>query len=389
MSRRRSSRAQVNSWNQGDLSKRLDRMGYGPEQEPPADYVPKPPPVVVNEPDPYEIPDWWSDDYAEETLRIAEKVTRRTLAARRIPTNRTMALDLADAVIFEGLTFRSRFQHSDSDNMPQAWYATLTVWLSNYARQWLIGIGDERRTLHKAYSTSSVEANNEMLGDSWLGPGEGRDSIMIRSLDLMPPERFVLLEEAILDGVDPREGDYKPDTLCSMAGCDKPRQAQGLCNNHYQQDRYHWTGTRRAEPFIPKVERQCTEPGCEELVGPSGYRDLCRGHYRAAKDAEAPQCQEPGCESPAVTRGRCTRHYQQWLNTQGGPCSVKGCGRTERTRGLCSMHYQRWRTYGSTDLPEKVKATCTAPDCDLVVLAKGLCSKHYARQKYAKKKAAS
>ena len=64
-------------------------------------------------------------------------------------------------------------------------------------------------------------------------------------------------------------------------------------------------------------------------------------------------CLCPGCDRPAVSRGRCVAHYQSWRRSslytpkpgrqpRGAgrlTCTHDGCDRPQSAKGLCARHY--------------------------------------------------
>ena len=61
---------------------------------------------------------------------------------------------------------------------------------------------------------------------------------------------------------------------CSVEGCQKPRQAAGLCTLHYGRQRKY--GDPLREPAKP-VRAACSIEGCERAAV---ARKLCNGHYQ-------------------------------------------------------------------------------------------------------------
>lgn len=77
-------------------------------------------------------------------------------------------------------------------------------------------------------------------------------------------------------------------TLCKVEGCDRPIEARGLCNMHYQRWWNHGTTDRKRRGIGEKQE--CKVIGCDMTTkGGFGY---CGVHYRRFK-----RYGDPGVES--------------------------------------------------------------------------------------------
>lgn len=112
--------------------------------------------------------------------------------------------------------------------------------------------------------------------------------------------------------------------VCSVAVCDRPAWARGLCRAHYQ--RWRTTGDAGRTPVRPVQDRDgpCTVHGCDRIRKTAG---LCATHYWRSR--------VHGDPGPA-----------EIMTSRAGPCSVVGCDRRTVGRGLCRMHYERQRKGG-------------------------------------------
>jgi hypothetical protein len=106
--------------------------------------------------------------------------------------------------------------------------------------------------------------------------------------------------------------------LCSFEGCDRKRDARGLCASHYSQ----W---KRNVPLFP--------------IG-SKYDDR-------------PKCSFDGCEGKRSAKGLCHTHYrQQWRGEELSPitrplgrtiCAVSACAEPRepgKKQVLCATHFK-------------------------------------------------
>lgn len=155
-------------------------------------------------------------------------------------------------------------------------------------------------------------------------------------------------------------------TTCVIDGCDRPRLGKAaVCKGHWQ--RVYRGGDpgandfRRAPGSIPPT---CSIAGCDRPVRAYG---MCAAHrqrtYSGAtvegpigpnRKAPPEPCAVDGCEAPSRARGWCNPHYQRWVRS-GDPlgerapygailvCTVDGCERDHRTGGYCDTHYRRMR----------------------------------------------
>lgn len=90
-----------------------------------------------------------------------------------------------------------------------------------------------------------------------------------------------------------------PDRTCSVANCERPVLARGLCGRCYQ----------RAE----KARTLTSHPKAVRLGVPTGPRPGTRARREV--------CSVHDCGSISVSRGWCSRHYQKWLK-HGDPLWV-------------------------------------------------------------------
>lgn len=77
------------------------------------------------------------------------------------------------------------------------------------------------------------------------------------------------------------------ESICSVAGCDKPAKSRGWCNRHYCRWRYYGD--------------------------PEGTRQITVG------------CSAPDCDGEHLARGLCAKHYARW-KTHGDISVVKSGG---------------------------------------------------------------
>lgn len=104
--------------------------------------------------------------------------------------------------------------------------------------------------------------------------------------------------------------------ICSVANCDKPNCAKGLCSTHYQRQRDRPNG---------------------DLSDPV---------------RRPPECIVDGCAQKVLAKGLCAKHYSRSTSRPNGDlsdpvrgptiCSVDGCGGKVRGKGLCAKHYSKF-----------------------------------------------
>ena len=103
--------------------------------------------------------------------------------------------------------------------------------------------------------------------------------------------------------------------MCSFEGCDKLRNAYGLCHGHRLQQR---KGQELRPLGQKKPPRVCSFEGCDKHARAYG---LCPAHRRQQLKGEelqplrhinrSPTCSFEGCERPTDGRGLCSSHRRQ------------------------------------------------------------------------------
>lgn len=138
--------------------------------------------------------------------------------------------------------------------------------------------------------------------------------------------------------------------ICTIGGCDRPHEARGLCDLHYQ----------RVRRGLDPRGRQCEACG-KYLAEVFGER---YGKRRYCSDACKPRCAVLGCADHVRKRDLCGPHYAQqrvigeakpWTrrwNPAGGDCRI--CGRPAgfeiRSRIHCSARCaQQAKRHGSRE----------------------------------------
>lgn len=112
--------------------------------------------------------------------------------------------------------------------------------------------------------------------------------------------------------------------ICSVAGCDKPTHANGLCSAHDNRLRRH------GDPLGGRAFRQrqsgpCSQPDCDRQATRKGY---CSRHYlRLRKHGDPSICLNPIGERPPT-------------------CQVDGCEAAHHAHGFCANHAFRYKKYG-------------------------------------------
>ena len=110
------------------------------------------------------------------------------------------------------------------------------------------------------------------------------------------------------------------------------------------------------------MDARCSVESCRVKIY---ARELCGRHYRqqlrhgqVSPDRLPRECEVPGCDRRARTRGWCHGHYLRWSRTgdfqadvplrrsSRGTCAVSGCARAVASAGLCEAHRQRVRLTG-------------------------------------------
>jgi hypothetical protein len=116
---------------------------------------------------------------------------------------------------------------------------------------------------------------------------------------------------------------------CSVAICDNPSQALGLCHAHLARVKRH--GETQADIPIGKVPPRkavtvCKAPGCDRNGGRKG---VCEKHYQRFR--------KNGTYETAIVRPQPGTYPLRGK----GPCIIDGCERLAFTRGMCGTHYSR------------------------------------------------
>lgn len=121
-----------------------------------------------------------------------------------------------------------------------------------------------------------------------------------------------------------------PERTCSIEGCEKPKQARGWCNAHYQ--RWLRTGDTgeplvKAHPKRPPEPKTCSIDGCDRKHYGKG---LCNAHW---------------------LRQRRRGTTEPWQPADREVCIVEGCENIEYslTTHLCGKHYLRNLRHGDID----------------------------------------
>jgi Recombination endonuclease VII len=90
----------------------------------------------------------------------------------------------------------------------------------------------------------------------------------------------------------------------------------------------------------------CKIYGCIKAVFNDG---LCADHYEEQRLASLPSCKAEGCAEKSIYAGLCDHHYRNQPQVDVNICSVDGCGRPVIARELCGPHLQRLYHYGALD----------------------------------------
>lgn len=180
---------------------------------------------------------------------------------------------------------------------------------------------------------------------------------------------------------------------CDVPGCDRDRNALGLCRAHRDQMRagkqFTAIGERPAKRAVA-----CGDPsGCQS---PAAIRGLCKKHYNALRYRErksgAPKrggirvgtpCLR--CGDPSISVGLCREHYNESRRRPGAkyrtridalgnrlPCTVDGCERPVHSNMLCNAHYQ-----SMSRTPAAARIECPLPGCTAPMYAtQTVCRNH-------------
>lgn len=132
---------------------------------------------------------------------------------------------------------------------------------------------------------------------------------------------------------------------CSVAGCDRRREAKTFCLKHYKRWKRH------------------------------GDPEGCR------KSRQQIGCQVDGCDNPHAARGWCKQHYYRWYYTgdpqtpvqhSNGktpePCKVDGCNGKRNGGGYCNKHGKRVRAWGDPNALGYGQVTSTTPTYVYVIV---------------------
>lgn len=336
-------------------------------EDPPADYVPNLPPVVVPE---RSWRDWWptdpaeSDVWAAETLAITEKVWRRqglTIYFGR--RNQEVKDELHGWLIEQALKIREHCTYlPESDDPLDTWCGVLYSLLAKNAA-WYFAEVREKSHLWDGSLDQLEEREAE------TGYHVARHALHGIPVEMTDPERFVILLESLERREDPRGGEAKADGLCIEYGCYELTEARRRCHTHHMA----W--------LLLHARGRCTVEGCEDFANQKG---LCNAHYREQKlaDPDRPHCIEDGCDKPAISRQLCDTHYRARRRNGGslpersrpkaeGPCSLDGCDRPAKRKGLCRAH--------AAEARDAAMPPCTVEGCEDLQKARGLCWTHYHR----------
>lgn len=150
---------------------------------------------------------------------------------------------------------------------------------------------------------------------------------------------------------------HEPDAVCSVEGCERGGPLRRTwCTVHYQRWEKHGDPT-----FIQVFPKTCTIDGCEK---PHESNGLCGMHHMRLRrtgttddrPAPAPQlCSIEDCYKPVESRGWCSTHYARWWK-HGDPlavtqyrtlnppktCHIVGCEAPHFSRYKCRDHYRQW-----------------------------------------------
>lgn len=117
---------------------------------------------------------------------------------------------------------------------------------------------------------------------------------------------------------------------CSVVGCGRRRQSNGLCGTHLWRQRNHGdVGADAPVRALMRGPRACSVAGCEMVINVGA---MCSAHRRRLNlfgDARA--------GAPIV---RIRRDYPP-------TCSIDGCNGETHSRGFCKLHYSRWYSSGN------------------------------------------
>jgi hypothetical protein len=145
---------------------------------------------------------------------------------------------------------------------------------------------------------------------------------------------------------------------CVISNCGKKSIAKSLCDKHYKM--FILTGRTEKIPTTPVKGLLCSVEGCER---PRQARGLCSIHYtrvlrRGDVGGALPEtnkgdnwkkkCSVAGCNDFVKAKGLCRTHYKVFRKKHnlGKHCEIEGCNRLSDTEGLCPKHFYHKRRHG-------------------------------------------
>lgn len=156
---------------------------------------------------------------------------------------------------------------------------------------------------------------------------------------------------------------------CSVEGCGRSIQSNGLCKSHAQRQRR--TGSP-GPPFPAKLSAICIVEGCPRArTSRAGY---CAGHARRVR-----LYGRPGPLFGMPFTGTLGQRGRPSVASVPAECYMLNCGRPAVSKGLCGRHYSREWRYGSPEVTSRQEMgdTCSVADCTDPTYGKGMCRRHY------------